>query len=274
MSESKKWLLLFGLLCVMLSGCTDIRQSLLLEKRPAVTPTEAPLEPSVTTVSPPEPTVTVTLTPTPTLSPSPTPTPAPKKIGTKENSAGSMYVINNTGKRFRSLQVRAAYSEDWGRNLISSDSSILPGEDFYLYYPASDTDHQLRLIDTDRNEYIMYSQNLSDMQNASLLLDGSGDAYFSYTSKTDQSQRDTNGYSYTEDYYGSYNTTGGTGTGSGSSADSPASGSRTGSGTSRNEDDEDLFTIYSESTYSSEDDGYGYGNSDYDSDDEYWDYIG
>ena len=264
MNGAKKWLIALGALCLMSmsSGCTDIRESLIIEKKPAATPAATPSPAPAPTA---EPVATATPTPSPTPVPSPTPTPAPRKIGDKDTAAGSFIVVNNTGKRFRILQIRPESSQDWGRNLIPADSSIQPNTSFALYYPTSDSYQQVRLVDTERVEYIMYTQPLTDMENASLLLDGAGDPYFAYTSRSGGGERDTSGYSYTDYFSGSYQDAGGDGS-------AGASGSGSSSGQSTDSDEDPGFTIYSESTYSSEDEDSG--SDDYSGDDESWDYVG
>ena len=276
MKNAGRWLLLAGLLSVLMTGCTDMRQSLVLDTRPSVTPTVSmtPMEDEALT---PTPTLTPMPTPTPTLTP--IPTAAPRKVGNKSAAAGSVTVANKTGKRFRNLQIRTGEGEDWGRNLIPADSSILPDEIFQLYYPASGGSYELRLIDTDRQEYIMYTQPLNDMVNASLQLDGAQDAFFAYTSKAYGTQSDTSGYSYTEYYSGSYASLGG------GSSNQP-SYNRSEDEASDEEDwdytdsydqyDEDNdsqggFVIYSESTYDSGADNSG---GDRQENNEEWDYVG
>ena len=186
-------LLLAGIGCLVLSGCKDIRQSLVVEHQP---PKASP-----TPVVELSPTPTSTPTPTPTPIPSPTPTLAPLPVGNRDGAAGVVVVINNTGRRFRSIRVRGSDSEDWGKNLIPADASIHMEETFALYYPPSDGYYQIQIRDSEGREYYLYDHNLKDMDSAVLRLDGAGDPYMAYMSKSEQREKNTEGYSWVEESY-------------------------------------------------------------------------
>ena len=80
-------------------------------------------------------------TPTPTVVPAtvtplPTSTPAPKMIGTKTAQAKFIYLTNSLQSDIRELYLRTSGNEDgdWGKNLISMESSIKAAEQVQMYY--------------------------------------------------------------------------------------------------------------------------------------------
>ena len=98
-------LLLAGIGCLVLSGCKDIRQSLVVEHQPPKASPTPVVELSPTPTSTPTPTPTTTPTPTPTVAPIPTPaptivptmTPAPTPEVTGRSSLGTIGLIIGGG---------------------------------------------------------------------------------------------------------------------------------------------------------------------------------
>lgn len=178
--------LLSGLLAVSLAGCSGLGGS-------SVTTATA-------TPTPAAPTVTPTPTLAPTSTPVPTPTAAPKIIGKKTSGAKSVYISNNTDKRFRKVYVRQSGYEDWGNNLIPSESSIRASEKIQMYYTPGEGDsvtYDMKWTDSTGNSYEMYSVQLSDMESASLRLDTEqGIIYLTYMSLSKKSEANTKDNSY------------------------------------------------------------------------------
>jgi hypothetical protein len=103
-----------------------------------------------------------------------------------------VYLTNNLGATIREVYLRKADTEDWGKNLIPSEASIRAAEQVQMHYsPESSEDtYDLKFVTRDGNVFILYKVNLTDMQKASLSLDGET-PYLRYTSLTDNSEVDT-----------------------------------------------------------------------------------
>lgn len=162
-------------------------------------------------------------TPTPTVvaetvTPLPTSTPAPKVIGTKTAQAKFIYLSNNLQSDIRELYLRVSGDDegDWGKNLISSESTIKSSEQVQMYYgdassssastDSSESDstgsqstsakYDMKLVTSDGNSSEIYSINLGDMEKASLLTDqDSGSVYLRYMSISTKKETDTRGNS-------------------------------------------------------------------------------
>lgn len=192
------------------------------EKAAEVTPTPAP-------------TATPTAAPV-TVTPAPTATPAPRVIGVKTSQAKFIYLTNSLESDLREIYLRVSGTEDWGKNLIPSESIVQKAEQVQMYYTAdSSTDssasesdssaegssseqssgslYDMKIVTADGDVYEIYSIEISDMEKASLTMDeDSGTAYLRYMSLASNSEKDTRensqqtGYSdssddYDEEYY-------------------------------------------------------------------------
>jgi hypothetical protein len=150
--------------------------------------------------------VTPTLTPTPTpepisavtSTPLPTSTPAPRRIGVKTSTSQFLYLSNNTENALREIFLKNSDQEDWGKNLIATESTVKASEQVQMFYaPQSGTDarYDMKIVDKAGNVYIIYDIELSDMESASLRVKD-GDAYLSYLSLTSRKEMNTqNSYS-------------------------------------------------------------------------------
>lgn len=129
-------------------------------------------------------------TPTPTVVPAtvtplPTSTPAPKMIGTKTAQAKFIYLSNSLQSDIRELYLRTSGNEDgdWGKNLISMESSIKAAEQVQMYYggetsssttesgdssestsDSTSANYDMKLVTADGNSYEIYSVNFGDME--------------------------------------------------------------------------------------------------------------
>lgn len=154
-------------------------------------------------------------TPTPTVVPAtvtplPTSTPAPKMIGTKTAQAKFIYLSNSLQSDIRELYLRTSGNEDgdWGKNLISMESSIKAAEQVQMYYggetsssttesgdssestsDSTSANYDMKLVTADGNSYEIYSVNFGDMEKASLMLDDStSSVYLRYMSLSTKKQ--------------------------------------------------------------------------------------
>ena len=161
-------------------------------------------------------------TPTPTVVPAtvtplPTSTPAPKMIGTKTAQAKFIYLSNSLQSDIRELYLRTSGNEDgdWGKNLISMESSIKAAEQVQMYYggetsssttesgdssestsDSTSANYDMKLVTADGNSYEIYSVNFGDMEKASLMLDDStSSVYLRYMSLSTKKETDTRGNS-------------------------------------------------------------------------------
>ena len=149
-------------------------------------------------------TAEVTPTPVPTAAPTaapatstplPTSTPAPKLIGVKTSTAKFVYLTNSTKGEIREIYLRAAGGEEWGKSLVPAEATIKDAEQVQMYYTpdsARDAIYDMKIVDGDGNAYEIYSVQLSDMEKAKLMIDN-GEAYLTYTSLSDKSEKRTIG---------------------------------------------------------------------------------
>ena len=149
-------------------------------------------------------TAEVTPTPVPTAAPTaapatstplPTSTPAPKLIGVKTSTAKFVYLTNSTKGEIREIYLRAAGGEEWGKSLVPAEATIKDAEQVQMYYTpdsARDAIYDMKIVDGDGNAYEIYSVQLSDMEKAKLMIDN-GEAYLTYTSLSDKSEKSTIG---------------------------------------------------------------------------------
>lgn len=144
----------------------------------------------------PAPAPTATPTPVPaTPTPMPTSTPAPRRIGVKTADAKFVSLTNSTGKVLRGIYLRTSGSEDWGKNLIPTESSVKVSEEVQMYYtPAGETDavYDMQIVISGDEAYEIYSADLSDMEKTSLLIqdDTAFLRYMSLRSKKEMNTRD------------------------------------------------------------------------------------
>lgn len=144
----------------------------------------------------PTPAPTATPTPVPaTPTPMPTPTSAPRKIGVKTADAKFVSLTNSTGKVLRGIYLRTSGSEEWGENLIPTESSVKVSEEVQMYYtPSEETDavYDLQIVISSDEAYEIYSADLSDMEKTSLLIqdDMAFLRYMSLSSKKEMNTKD------------------------------------------------------------------------------------
>lgn len=167
-------------------------------------------------------TPTPAATPTPTevpatVTPVPTSTPAPKVIGVKTSQAKYIYLTNSLQSDIREIYLMTSGGEDWGKNLIPSESSVKAAEQVQMYYTAdsssatdssedstdtsSDTTtdtssastlYDMKIVTASGEAYQIYSVNLGDMEKASLAYDEeSSVAYIRYMSLSEKKEKDT-----------------------------------------------------------------------------------
>ena len=163
-------------------------------------------------------TPTLAATPTPTevpatVTPVPTSTPAPKVIGVKTSQAKYIYLTNSLQNDIREIYLMTSGGEDWGKNLIPSESSVKAAEQVQMYYTAdsssasdsseestdttTDTSsasalYDMKIVTASGDAYQIYSVNLGDMEKASLAYDDeSSVAYLRYMSLSEKKEKDT-----------------------------------------------------------------------------------
>lgn len=163
-------------------------------------------------------TPTPAATPTPTevpvtVTPVPTSTPAPKVIGVKTSQAKYIYLTNSLQNDIREIYLMTSGGEDWGKNLIPSESSVKAAEQVQMYYTAdsssasdsseestdttTDTSstsalYDMKIVTASGDAYQIYSVNLGDMEKASLAYDEeSSVAYLRYMSLSEKKEKDT-----------------------------------------------------------------------------------
>lgn len=185
MGYKKTVIILTAGLALMTAGCGK------KEKMAEITPT-------------PVPTVAATPTPVPaTPTPMPTATPAPRMIGTKTTDSKFIYLTNNTEGRIRGLYIKTSDSGDWGKNLITGESSVKAAEQVRMYYQPKSGEavtYDMRFLDGNGNAYEIYNVELGDMERASLKKDSEqGIYYLSYMSLSSRNEKDTKG-NYTSSY--------------------------------------------------------------------------
>ena len=166
----------------------------------------------------------VEVTPTPAATPTPTEvpvtvtpvqtsTPAPKVIGVKTSQAKYIYLTNSLQNDIREIYLMTSGGEDWGKNLIPSESSVKAAEQVQMYYTAdsssasdsseestdttTDTSstsalYDMKIVTASGDAYQIYSVNLGDMEKASLAYDEeSSVAYLRYMSLSEKKEKDT-----------------------------------------------------------------------------------
>ena len=148
-----------------------------------------------------------------TVTPVPTSTPAPKVIGVKTTDAKFVYLTNSLSSDLREIYLMTSGGEDWGKNLIPSESSVKGAEQVQMYYTPStestdsedtsedsteDTSststelYDMKIVTSDGNTYEIYSIDLGDMEKASLAYDEeSSVAYLRYMSLSEKKEKDT-----------------------------------------------------------------------------------
>ncbi len=166
---------------VTLSGCdmflkdsaktdtTDVVETVV-----QVTPTEAP-----------QPT-----TPPVTVTPMPTSTPAPRLIGTKTTQSKYVFLTNSTNQALRQVFLKETGTEDWGKNLVPSESTIKAAETVQMFYTELSTEgatYDIKIVDKSGNTYAIYGLDLSDMENAVYKLED-GYPYITYLSLSTKSE--------------------------------------------------------------------------------------
>ena len=170
-----------ALLCLALSGCALRPMPLIPEDTATPVPT-ASLTPSPT----PEP-VPLEAAPPATPTPIPARSDRPRIIGSKSTAAGSVLLTNQSGMRIRELYLAEAYSEEWGRNLIPSESSIREGEKIKLFYPAIPEDsegyYDILVRCEDGYTDVIYYVRLADTSEGAITYDPS-DGYLHLTELT------------------------------------------------------------------------------------------
>ena len=219
MKKSRIFLIAAGTaMALTLAGCGT------KEEAPEITPT-------------PVPTATPTAVPA-TVTPAPTATPAPRVIGVKTSQSKFIYLTNDLGTNLREIYLKVSGTEEWGKNLIPSESIIQDNEQVQMYYSSgtsamesgssaessgdtgsSDASlYDMKIVTADGNTYEIYSIETGDMEKATLTMDeDSGVAYLRYMSLSSNSEMDTRensqqtgygedsdeSYDYTEEYYDS-----------------------------------------------------------------------
>ena len=148
-----------------------------------------------------------------TVTPVPTSTPAPKVIGVKTTDAKFVYLTNSLSSDLREIYLMTSGGEDWGKNLIPSESSVKGAEQVQMYYTPStestdsedtsedsteDTSststelYDMKIVTSDGNTYEIYSIDLGDMEKASLTMDTDSEtAYLRYMNLSEKKEKDT-----------------------------------------------------------------------------------
>ena len=253
MMKPKKILMITAaVLTLLAAGCVKKKAEVI-----EVTPTPAP-------------TATPTVAPA-TPTPAPTATPAPRMIGTKTSTSKFVYLTNNTNKDIREFYLRVSGAEEWGNNLVPSESSVKAAEQVQLYYSPSGSAEQstgetentqsaasaydLKLVDRDGNAYEISGAQLTDMEKATIRYEDEEDMlYLSYMSVSEKKEKDTKNSS------------------SASSSDSDENDSDSDDSSYSSDYDYDYDNNYSSYSNSYDYNDYSSGNSDYSNN--YDDYSG
>lgn len=191
----KHMMLILGtVMAVTLAGCGFSDSVAEVTPTPAATPT--PTE------------VPVTVTPVPTS------TPAPKVIGVKTSQAKYIYLTNKLQDNIREIYLMKSGGEEWGKNLIPSESMVKAAEQVQMFYTADSTStenvsdssesteesadtttavlYDMKIVTAKGDAYQIYSIDLGDMEKADLSYDEEiSSAYLSYTSLSDKSEKNT-----------------------------------------------------------------------------------
>lgn len=144
-----------------------------------------------------------------TATPAPTSTPAPRSIGEKNSKSKYVYLTNNLSTKIREFYLMVSGEDEWGENLIPSETSIKKSEQVQLFYtPESDSHEEetvsedetadsenlydMKIVTANGDIYEIYSIELGDMEKAVLTYDQDmGVAYLRYMSLTDKKEKDT-----------------------------------------------------------------------------------
>lgn len=144
-----------------------------------------------------------------TATPAPTSTPAPRSIGEKNSKSKYVYLTNNLSTKIREFYLMVSGEDEWGENLIPSETSIKKSEQVQLFYtPESDSHEEetisedetadsenlydMKIVTADGDIYEIYSVELGDMEKVVLTYDQDmGVAYLRYMSLTDKKEKDT-----------------------------------------------------------------------------------
>ena len=113
----------------------------------------------------------------------------------KTSTAKFVYLTNSTKGEIREIYLRAAGGEEWGKNLVPAEATIKAAEQVQMYYTsdsAKNAIYDMKIVDGDGNAYEIYSVQLSDMEKAKLMIDN-GEAYLTYTSLSEKSEKSTIG---------------------------------------------------------------------------------
>lgn len=144
-----------------------------------------------------------------TATPAPTSTPAPRSIGEKNSKSKYVYLTNNLSTKIREFYLMVSGEDEWGENLIPSETSIKKSEQVQLFYTPESDSHEgetvsedetadsenlydMKIVTADGDIYEIYSIELGDMEKAVLTYDQDmGVAYLRYMSLTDKKEKDT-----------------------------------------------------------------------------------
>lgn len=144
-----------------------------------------------------------------TATPAPTSTPAPRSIGEKNSKSKYVYMTNNLSTKIREFYLMVSGEDEWGENLIPSETSIKKSEQVQLFYTPESDSHEgetvsedetadsenlydMKIVTADGDIYEIYSIELGDMEKAVLTYDQDmGVAYLRYMSLTDKKEKDT-----------------------------------------------------------------------------------
>lgn len=169
-------------LMLTVSGCGK------KEEKVEITPTPAP-------------TATPTAVP-PTATPAPTSTPAPRAVGVKTAQSKFIYLTNSTGSALREIYVKTNGNEDWGKNMVSAESSVKAAEQVQMFYtPAGseeEASYDMKVVTADGDSYEMYSLELEDMEKATLSAED-GIAFLKYMSISEKKEKNTRDTSESSD---------------------------------------------------------------------------
>lgn len=157
----KKWKIAVCIISVVgmigMSGCDIMKKPLIKEPVPQQTATPVP-EPTAVPLA---------------ANPVPTSTPAPRLIGVKTSTAKYIYLTNHTRVNWREVYVKQSESEDWGKNLIPSESTVKAAEQVQMYYSSqsyeSGTLFDMKIITAGGEKYEIYSVDMGDMEKANLI---------------------------------------------------------------------------------------------------------
>lgn len=130
-----------------------------------------------------------------TVTPRPTSTPAPRMLGTKTIQSSFIFLTNSTRTPLREVYLKDAddYSDSWGKNLVSRESTVRSSETVQMFFDSPEYDNQLydmKFVDKNGNAYAIYNIPLGDMTSAVYHVNEDG-AYLSYLSKSENKEIST-----------------------------------------------------------------------------------